>query len=149
MEIVLYGVVRPLDSASSRRTRIRAACVQQAVASRTAERRIKGCRIEDRQLVVRLVGPRQIGVAKAQVQRQPAIDLPVVVDIELEVGPAALLLEDVVLFSPVDAHILEKIVSRAVASVGERNARASRIADVLAAIVSGWTEGNALDLGEI
>src|SRR6266436_2165573 len=114
MKVVLYRSVGPSRSARSRRTGIRSQVwrVKQAIAGRLAEGGIKRCRVEYRQLVIRLVGPGQIGIANAKVQSQAVGYLPVVIEINLKVLPAALLFENDVLFAPTDPHIPQKKIGR-------------------------------------
>ena len=146
--MVLYSPVRARHSACSRRTGIRTQPrrVKQTVAGRIAERGVKCCGIEYCQLVIRLVRIGQIRIANAQIQSQAGGHFPVIVEIELKVLPAALLLENDILFAPIERHVLQNIISRTVAGIGERNAAAPWISNVFAAIVTVWTEGHALFL---
>src|SRR5262249_45552441 len=111
--------------------------------------RIKCRLIKHRKLIIALVRPWQIGVAYAQVESEAIVQLEVVVEISFEVFPAALLFENDVLFSPLDSHILQDVIRRAVMSSKVRLVGAASLGCSCAAVVSDWAIRVPLHLREI
>src|SRR6266446_258063 len=151
MIVVLYSPVGTGQSARSRRTGIRqeARRVVQTVAGRVAERGVKSRLVKNGEFVIRLVGIRQIGIASTQVESQAAAKLYVVVEIKFSVFPAALFLEDDILFAPIDRLVLQNPIGKTIVGGDVRQVRAPWICDLLAAIVTAWSKGHALFLGEV